>query len=336
MLFNILNFAPMALTTEGGETLKIAGWNLYSLICSSIGNVDQVTNAIILLVSILLCIAVGYFIGSINPSIILSKKLFYDDVRNRNHGSKNAGTTNMMRTYGKKMAPIVFCIDFAKAALAIILGALIAPLTWGAPVAALFAVLSHMFPIYYGFKGGKGVSCMMACILLLSPWSFLFIGPVYIAIILIFKYVSLASVIAAMLFPIFAYAFMYTWGSAGFIVPAAFLIGALVVFMHRENLKRLFEGKESKTYFFKKKNAEETAAAPVESIPAKPTEQTESEVEYSDYDFVKCSCGRLIPITRKKCIYCNAENTSYTPDIGANRPEKSKKSMKKSNKSKKK
>lgn len=316
MLINILNYAPVSLAAEGGQTVQIAGWNLYSLIISSLGSADQTVKAILLLVAILLCIAVGYFIGSINPAIILSKKLFNDDVRN--HGSGNAGMTNMMRTYGKKMAPIVFAIDFSKAAIAIILGSLIAPFTWGGAVAALFAVVGHMFPIYYKFKGGKGVSCMMACILLLSPWSFLIIGPVYIAIILIFKYVSLASVIAAMLFPLVAYAFKDTWGSAGFIPLAAFMIGALVVFMHRENLKRLFEGKESKTEFFKKKKKKEDGEEVAEPIPEKPAEP---EKVYTDSDFVKCSCGRLIPITRQRCIYCKAVNPAF---VGEDKKKKKK------------
>lgn len=313
MLLNVFNLAPVALANEGAQTVQIAGWNLYSVICSALGQADQTVKAIILLVAIVLCMAAGYFIGSINPSIIISKKLFNDDVRN--HGSGNAGMTNMMRTYGKKIAPVIFAIDFAKAAVAILIGSLIAPFTWGGAVAALFAVLGHMFPIYYKFKGGKGVSSMMACILILSPFSFLIIGPIYIAIILIFKYVSLASVISAMLFPLVAYAFKGTWGSAGFIPLVAFLIGALVVFMHRENLKRLFEGKESKTEFikFKKKSKAADGEEPSAQIPVKPAEP---EKVYTDKDFVKCSCGRLIPVSRKKCAYCNKNNPNYVAEPG--------------------
>ena len=285
---------------------------LYNAIISGFGITDQVTNSIIFFAAMLLCMAVGYFIGSINPAIIISKKLFNDDVRN--HGSGNAGMTNMMRTYGKKMAPIIFIIDFSKAAISILLGTLIVNIPWGGAVAALFAVVGHMFPVYYKFKGGKGVSCMMACILLLSPWSFLIIGPVYIAIILIFKYVSLASVISAMLFPLAAYAFKDTYGQVGLIPFVAFLIGALVVFMHRENLKRLFEGKESKTYFFKKKKADADENAESEKEKSIKMEASKPEKVYSDKDFVKCSCGRIIPVTRKKCIYCKAENKFYVPE----------------------
>ena len=285
---------------------------LYNAIISGFGITDQVTNSIIFFAMVLLCMAVGYFIGSINPAIIISRKYFNDDVRN--HGSGNAGMTNMMRTYGKKMAPVIFIIDFSKAAIAIFLGTLIANIPWGGAVAALFAVVGHMFPVYYKFKGGKGVSSMMACILLLSPWSFLIIGPVYIAIILIFKYVSLASVIAAMLFPLVAYAFKDTYGQVGLIPFVAFLIGALVVFMHRENLKRLFEGKENKTYFFTKKKADADENAEAEKEKTAKKEASEPEKVYSDSDFVKCSCGRLIPVARKKCLYCKAENKFYVPE----------------------
>ena len=225
---------------------------LYNAVISGFGITDQTTNSIILLITIVISMVAGYLIGSINPAIILSKKLYGDDVRN--HGSGNAGMTNMLRTFGKRMAALIFTIDFAKAAIAILLGTLIANLTWGGAVAALFAVVGHMFPIYYRFKGGKGVSCMLACILILSPFSFLILVPIFLAIMLIFKYVSLASIALAMLFPLAAYAFRETWGKPGFVPFVAFLIGALVVFMHRENLKRLLEGKENKLSFKRNKD----------------------------------------------------------------------------------
>ena len=125
----------------------------------------------------------------------------------------------------------------------------------------------------------------------------------------------MASVISAMLLPLTAYAFRGTYGQVGLIPFMSFFIGALVVFMHRENLKRLFEGKESKTYFFKKKKAAEDENAVVEKKKSVKLETSEPEKVYSDKDFVKCSCGRIIPITRKNCIYCKAENKFYTPEI---------------------
>ena len=158
---------------------------LYNAVVSGFGITDRTTNSIIFLIAIVLCMVVGYLIGSINPAIIFSKKLYNDDVRK--HGSGNAGMTNVLRVFGKKMAAVIFVVDFSKAAIAILLGSLIANHTWGGAVAALFAVVGHMFPIYYKFKGGKGVSCMLACILLLSPYSFLILIPIFIGIILILE-----------------------------------------------------------------------------------------------------------------------------------------------------
>jgi glycerol-3-phosphate acyltransferase PlsY len=124
-------------------------------------------------------------------------------------------------------------------------------------------MIGHIFPVYYKFKGGKGVSCTAACILLLSPISFCILLALFLLIAASTKYISLGSIMCAMLFPLLAHAF--GGPDAGFIPLVAFFIGALVVFMHRENIKRLLSGKESK-FSLKKTNkhkAEEhdTAAA---------------------------------------------------------------------------
>lgn len=313
MLFNLLHIAPTALADvpeEGAKTM----WNLYSYICSFVSN--ETAQGILLLAAVLLCIASAYLIGSINPAIIFSKKIFNEDIRD--YGSGNAGATNILRTYGQKMAIFIFALDFIKASVAVIIGAVLLSITTGGAISALFVVLGHMFPVYYKFKGGKGVACTAACMLILSPISFAILLPVFIAIVLLTKYISLASIISVMLFPLLAHAFRGFWGiDSGFISLAAILIGAFVVFMHRTNITRLLEGKESKVAPFRKKKSENNE----DKNKAEPTPQK----EYTDADFVKCACGRLIPVSRKECVYCGERNPSYKPSENNQKKNKKKK-----------
>ena len=123
--------------------------------------------------------------------------------------------------------------------------------------------------------------------------------------ILFTKYISLASIMCAMLFPLLAFSLKDVfWGGGGFITLSALVIGGFVVFMHRENIKRLLEGKESKVSFSKKEKAEEKEpeAKKDESAPAK---------KYTNADFIQCSCGRTIPKTREKCVYCGERNPYF-------------------------
>ncbi len=308
MLLNLINFTPIALSeTAPDEGAKII-WNLYSFVCSGIGN--ETAQGILMFVTVLLCIASAYLIGSINPAIIFSKRVYHEDIRS--FGSGNAGTTNMLRTYGKKMAVLIFVLDFFKAALTIGIGALLLSINVGGAISALFVVLGHMFPVYYRFKGGKGVACTAACILILSPISFAILLPVFIIIVLATKFISLGSIISAMLFPLIAYAFRGFWGTDGGFIPlSAIMIGGFVVFMHRENIKRLLEGKESKVSFRKKDKHSSDEHNGSDAKPEK--SESKPEKEYTEDDFIKCSCGRIIPVTREKCVYCGEKNPSYKP-----------------------
>ena len=297
------------LTASEGEAVQSVTWNLYSYLCGAVG-ADQALGGLLMLGAVLLCIIIPYLIGSINPAIIFSKLLYHEDIRS--YGSGNAGTTNTLRTYGKKMAALIFVLDLVKAALGIAVGTVILTRGIGGAIAALFVVLGHMFPIYYKFKGGKGVACTAICILILSPAAFPILLAVFILIAALTRFISLGSIICAMLFPFMNYVFYH---EESFITLSAFFIGAMVVFMHRENIKRLMAGKESKFSFKKtdKHKAEEHGGAKVET-PAPAVEPApESEKEYSDDDFVKCACGRIIPKVREKCVYCGAKNPSYTP-----------------------
>lgn len=196
-------------------------------------------------VAILLCAVCGYLIGSLNSAIIISHTLLRRDIRA--HGSKNAGATNMLRTYGGKYAVLTLALDMLKGALAAFVGYLIFHMG-GAPVAGFFCVLGHMFPLYYRFKGGKGVATTGMVALMLDPWVFLVMLGVFVIITVGTRFVSLASIMCALLYPILLHAFI----PGGWTVLMGLLTTLFVVFMHRENIKRLLAGKESKISFGKK------------------------------------------------------------------------------------
>ena len=224
-------------------------WNLYMILEETLGLKGTTGSLFLLLGGVLLSIIIPYLIGSINPAIIFSHLFFKDDIRE--HGSGNAGTTNTLRTYGKRMAALIFLLDFIKAIIAVFIGYLILPYqVGGGAIAGIFVILGHAFPIYYKFKGGKGVACLAGVVLVLSPISFLILILLFAAIVSMSKFVSLGSIMCAMLWPVLHFAFYPTdpWTNI-----AAIVIMIIIVFMHRENMKRLMSGKESKISFKKKK-----------------------------------------------------------------------------------
>lgn len=223
------------------------------------GEVQSQNYLIGMVIAALVCMIVPYLLGSINPAILISKIFYHEDIRN--FGSGNAGTTNMLRTYGKGAAAATFLTDLAKAALAFFFGGFV----WGVPGSALagfFVIFGHMFPIYYKFKGGKGVACLTVIVLLTDPLTFLALLAMYVIIVAGTKYISLASVMCAFMYPILLRAFStFNSENQGWPMIMAIFSTIAVVFMHRENLKRLWNGKESKVSFSKlskKKNGENT------------------------------------------------------------------------------
>lgn len=315
-----------AASNIGAKAAQAGIPSLFRILCDAWGFERAGTGYLILMVvGALLCMVSAYLIGSFNPAICFSKIIYHEDIRS--YGSGNAGTTNTLRTYGKKMAILIFCVDLLKAAVAVLLGSFLMARTFGGAISALFVVLGHMFPVYYKFKGGKGVACAAVCVLLLSPASFLIIIALFIFIVACFRYISLGSVMCAMLFPFLNYAF---YAENAWVTLSAFCIGGLVVFMHRANIKRLMEGKESKFSWRKtdKHSASQHnggATAPISEL--KVEEKTDGK-QYFDSDFVKCSCGRVIPKTRKKCAYCgalNKNNPTYRSELAYGKKKKKKK-----------
>ena len=194
----------------------------------------------------LVVLLISYLLGSINTSIIVSKIMLGDDIRN--HGSKNAGATNALRTLGKKGAIIVVIGDVLKAAIAIILAKFITDDQNAVYIAGLGAVLGHNFPLYFGFKGGKGIIVSTVAILFADYLIGIVVIAVALSIMLISKYVSLGSILGAVLFVILS--LIFKQNNPDFIV-FAFLLAILAVYMHKTNIQRLVAGKENKLSFKK-------------------------------------------------------------------------------------
>ena len=197
-------------------------------------------NIALLFLAFFLSAAAGYFIGSLNSGIIISKIRYKDDIRL--YGSKNAGMTNMLRTYGKSAALMTLLGDVGKAVICALIGRLLLGDS-GAYCAGLFCILGHMFPIYYKFKGGKGVLTFAVLVLMLNPLVFLILFTLFVLVVSFTKFISLGSVLCALLFPLVLSKFSEP--NAFVIIPSV-LIALLIVWMHRTNIKRLLNGEESK------------------------------------------------------------------------------------------
>lgn len=199
-----------------------------------------------------LCIVVPYLLGSINFAVLLSKYSGKEDIRN--FGSGNAGATNMMRVYGKKLSLLTFLLDALKGALSVFLGLMLFPLDLFAYVCAFFCMLGHAFPLFFGFHGGKGVSTITGAIIMLNPIVAAILFVVFFFIGYMSKYVSLASMLTTMLFPVLNRLIPFYSAPPFFPTKMIFsvLMPLLVVFLHRNNIERLINGTESKTFIKKK------------------------------------------------------------------------------------
>ena len=196
---------------------------------------------------------IAYAIGSINFSVILSKKMAGFDVREK--GSGNAGTTNMLRSVGKKAAAITLICDILKGVVAIGIAILLGKMVEGSngsllvQIAGVAVILGHTFPIFFKFKGGKGVATSLG-VLIMSNWQIGLICLVFALILIaLTQMVSVGSIAAAILYPV-----LTLFIPQNYIVPGNYLIysiilAVIIVFNHRENVKRLLSGTENKISF---------------------------------------------------------------------------------------
>ena len=200
---------------------------------------------------------IAYLIGSVNFSVILSKKMAGFDVREK--GSGNAGTTNMLRSVKKKAAALTLICDVLKGIVAILIAMFIG---WAfkienqsllVQIAGIAVVLGHTFPIFFGFKGGKGVATSLG-ILIMSNWQIGLICLVFgVLLIALTRMVSLGSCAAAVLFPVLTLFitdnYIVSQGSGYFIY--SIILAVIVLFNHRSNIKRIMAGKENRISFKK-------------------------------------------------------------------------------------
>lgn len=200
---------------------------------------------------------IAYLIGSINFSIIISKKMAGFDVREK--GSGNAGTTNMLRSVGKRAAALTLVCDILKGVVAIIVAILAGLIMKNVDkallvqLAAIAVVLGHTFPIFFGFKGGKGVATSLG-VLLLVNWQIGLICLVFAVVLMaLTRMVSVGSVGAAILYPVLVLFINtnYTVAEGSGYLVFSILLAVIVAFNHRENIKRILEGKENKISFKK-------------------------------------------------------------------------------------
>ena len=204
---------------------------------------------------------IAYCIGSVNFSVIISKKIAGCDVREK--GSGNAGTTNMLRSVGKKAAAITLLCDIAKGIVAIAISMIIGNIMEETnqelllQIAGIAVVIGHTFPIFFGFKGGKGVATSIG-ILLMSNWKIGLICFIFALVLMILtRMVSVGSCAAAILFPILtlfindSYTILTEGKNGNTYFIYSVLLAVIVLYNHRSNIKRLLNGTENKLDFKK-------------------------------------------------------------------------------------
>lgn len=193
----------------------------------------------------------GYLFGNLNGAILISRLVKHEDVRT--HGSGNAGLTNFLRSYGGAVTLIVVLIDFGKTVAACLLATLFLPRDplLAKIVAGAGVQLGHVFPVFFGFHGGKGILCG-AAIALVTDWRVFAIAmPVFILLFFATRLVSLASLTAVACFGVL-YAVFYPARPEIWIITIC--EAAVAFIMHRGNIVRLLHGQERKTYFHRAKN----------------------------------------------------------------------------------
>ncbi len=230
----------------------------------------------------LLVMVISYLLGSINSAILISRVFYHTDIRTL--GSHNAGATNMQRVFGVRAGLFTLLFDMLKTFLAIAIAFVLLGGSWVIPesgvpnpfsstfscsfsayAAALFCILGHIFPLYYRFRGGKGILCAGVAMGLLSPWLLLIELIVFFGTVAMTKYVSLGSVVSAAAYPIF-YASLFKVAFSGLSAPGGnvlivFLIAAILVWAHRGNIHRLRNGEEPRFSLHRRTGGDDAANA---------------------------------------------------------------------------
>ncbi len=237
----------------GQKLLDILNLGLLGILATAEKENDALATFYIVL-GAALALAAGYLLGSFNPAIFFSKKLYGKDIREE--GSGNAGMTNMLRTHGKKAGVKTALGDLGKTVIACIIGYLLLGYD-GCALAGFATVIGHIAPVFYGFKGGKGVMVAAGTLLCLDPLIFLLTMIFFAFVLYISKTVSIASIMSALVFP---FMFNRIGGHYGIPMVTTILTMCVIIYKHRSNLKRILEGTEPKTTIGGKKTEKASAS----------------------------------------------------------------------------
>ena len=201
-------------------------------------------------ISVVISVLAGYLLGNLNGAVCISA-LLHDDVRT--HGSGNAGLTNFIRNYGPSKALLVLLIDGLKAVVACIIGGLLMKehgyYLEGVTIGGSGAMIGHIYPVFFGFRGGKGALSGLFVVYMIAWRSGLILTAVFLGTYFITHYVSLGSILAAFSL-VLSFALLHHDRIA--VMTVGIVMGLMVIVMHRTNLVRLFRGTERKTNLFKK------------------------------------------------------------------------------------
>lgn len=192
------------------------------------------------MLSYIIVIFLSYVIGSIPSGLILGKTLWHVDLRQ--HGSKNIGATNAWRTLGKLPGFIVFVADLLKGMLGVYLGMMLVGSSTAMIIGGIMAIVGHSLSLFLKFKGGKGVATGLGVLIMLMPSVSAIVFLVWLIVVLISKYVSLGSIIAAVLVPVCAFIMGLSFDFVVFGIVAA----VFVIYRHKSNIIRLINGTENK------------------------------------------------------------------------------------------
>jgi len=194
----------------------------------------------------LLTAVIGYLLGSISTGVLLSRLLTHSDIRSE--GSGNAGTTNMLRVHGRFMALLTFLGDLLKGIVAVLVGKALVGGALGGLLGVISAIIGHSYPVFFGFKGGKGIATGFGSMLFVFPWQTLTAFAAFLIVVGLTHYVSAGSIAAAVSLPLLIILSTpydpLVWG-------LSVLVGALVIYRHKQNIVRLMQHKENKLDFTK-------------------------------------------------------------------------------------
>ena len=196
----------------------------------------------------ILAAVLGYLLGNIPSGVLISKGYGIADIRK--HGSGNTGTTNVLRTLGWLPSVLTLVCDCLKGYVACLVGKWLSG-DLGMLLGGIFAILGHDFPVFMGFKGGKGIATSLGLIIAISPWLALAELVVQIIAVALTRYMSIASLITTVAFPIVTGFMCRGWNHYGLFLGAACVASALSLYGHRSNIQRLLRGEENRLDFGK-------------------------------------------------------------------------------------